>query len=304
MDFLLVYFARIVVNDATKFWLTKKASASVGRESRFLATFATAAVIAGVLGPWTFDRTFWIIAAIGFIQAFGTYCHWRAYDISMSKTSLYAWPDDVWAMLLAMAYLGETSVLNTPMVLGIGCSLGAMVAFMRSDAAKKRDAGESKPLTLWLWILGYSGLWGGAFFSLKYFAVKEVPVLQFIQPWYMGAALAALIVSGIAVRGRLFRNIAALSASSIGISVALGCAILGSLVLTFSVLRLAPLVVAQPIFLVTEAVVPALISLLELKVLWWHLGFAEGRIYDRFEWSCFALSVVGVCLIAIGYALT
>jgi len=304
MEFLLTYLTRLVVNDGAKFWLTKKASATVGREPRFLLMFITAAVIAGALGPWTFDRTFWTIAAVGFVQAFGTYCHWRAFDISMSKASLYAWPDDVFAMLLAVVYLKEVHVLNVPMALGILCSLGAMVLFMRSDAAKKNDAGKSNPRMLWLWILGYSGLWGGAFFSLKYFAVKEVPVLAFIQPWYLGAVLAAFIVCGIAVRGRAFKGIAALPAASLAISGALGIAILLSLVLTFSVLRLAPLVVAQPMFLVTESVIPALIGLLELKVLGFKLGFSEGQDYTLFDWMCFGLGVLGVCLIAIGYART
>ena len=303
MELILIILLRLVVNDAAKFWLTKKASASVGREQRFLLTFATAAVIAGLIAPWKFDWTFGIIAMIGFVQAFGTYCHWRAFDISMSKTSLYAWPDDLLAMLLAMWWLNEVQVLNAPMVTGVMCSLVAMMLFAKSDAAKKSDAQNKKhPLTLWLWVLGYSALLGRAFFSLKCFALEKVPVLEFIHPWYWGAVIAALIVCTIATRGRF--GIVTLPASSIGLSSALGVGILCSLVLTFSVLRLAPLVAAQPMFMVTEAAIPALIGLLELKVLGVRLGFAEGRQYDRFEWSCFGLGAVGVCLIALGYALT
>ena len=311
MELFIILFTRLAINDLAKPLLTKLASQETGRLLRFILQFFTALVIASiavsVIGVWSFGTTFWLILTIGFVQAFGTYCHWRAFDISMSKTSLYTWGDDIIAMLLAVVRLGEGSIINLPMGAGILCSLLAIMLFSRNDAVKQKkeaekkgkasvslEIKETKPPALWFWILGYSVLWGGSIFFLKYFALKSVPLTSFLQPWYTGATLMALLLYatiGRSIIGKEWRN---LRLRYLVLPIGLGACILGGLSLAYEAFEIAPLIVVQPIFLVAEMAFPVLIGL---------IGFAEHKTYDRFDWICFGLGVMGVFLIAAGYAL-
>ena len=146
---------------------------------------------------------------------------------------------------------------------------------------------------LWVWIAGYSAVWGISLFSLRYFAVNGVSITSFLPPWYGGAALAGILLYAALEDKGTRSSLKGMSGKDIVLSLALGACILAALWLAYAAFQIAPLVVAQPIFLVAEMIFPALIGL---------IGFSEGKTYDRFGWACFGLGAVGVCLIALGYA--
>lgn len=297
MYFLIPIALRILVGNVGTAWLIKKASGKEGRERRFLLQYLVAGLLAGAIvyaafGGWSFNATFWLIAGIGFANGLAAYCQWRAVDISLSKTSLFTWMDDVIVVNLALWQLGEFSIVNRTMAAGIVLSLAALVLFAVHDAVKKKGSSEKRRLTLYLWIGAYSIVWGLAPVVMRHFALEGLPLASFLQPWYWGAFAAAAVLFVVTRRASRGVSSGSLPRDTL-VALGLGAGILGSLALAYWALQLAPLVVVQPIFLISEMVFPALIGL---------FGFSEGKTFTRFEWLCFGLGVVGVCLVAYGFA--
>src|SRR5918997_6529321 len=93
---------------------------------QFAICFAVALPVAAALGQLQLD---WAIVAVGCGNGLAAYCYRRAIAISLSRTALFAFWDDLLAMGLSYVLLHEGQFLNTCMLLGIGLSVGAVVGF-------------------------------------------------------------------------------------------------------------------------------------------------------------------------------
>jgi len=216
-----------------------------------------------------------------------------AIDISLSKTSLFTWIDDVIVVNLALWGLGEFGIVDRTMGVGIALSLAALVFFAIHDALRKKTSSRKVGLALYVWIAAYSLVWGLAPVFMRHFAVEGLPLISFLQPWYWGAFGAACVIFALRRRKHASSAQSLPLARDALLAGGAGVGIVASLALAYWALQLAPLVVVQPIFLVSEMIFPALIGL---------FGFSEGKTFTRFEWLYFGVGVFGVCLIAIGYA--
>src|ERR687885_66280 len=71
----------------------------------------------------------WRMIAVGFGNGLAAYCYYKAIAMSLSRTALFAFWDDVLAMGLSYSLLHEGQFLNARLVVGIGVSLGAVILF-------------------------------------------------------------------------------------------------------------------------------------------------------------------------------
>jgi len=268
----------------------KKIGAAEGSRTRklvwqffFAATLAIITMVA--IGQFKLNWSIAVVAGIGAANAFGCYCHWRAYDISMSRTAMFSNLDDLVAIGLGYLVLGELEVLTPVLAAGVAVSIISAIVLARMKCPKN---GLSAGLIFW--VLGYSGIWGVAMFSMRFFSVRGLSLPTFVAVWYTGAWLGALFTR-FAIMGRDEAG-PPLTHTQIAKVFLLAIAIWTSLMLAYWLRGLAPITVIQPILLVAEMALPAIIALV-------FLGEARGM--SRREIIAISVGLIGVALVALGF---
>jgi hypothetical protein len=230
------------------------------------------------------------VFAIGMMNGVANIVHWRANRISMSKTSLLSFGDDVIAILLAIVFVGDGSYLNWVNGTGMTLCLLTGVLFWQHHF-KGRE-----PNRFFLNVLTYSVLWGMCDFALRFYAKQELPVPQLLLGWYSGAWFTI----GCTFFYRLFREkkqepfLAAfrLPWGQVAILCVFAVGIMTSVSVEYWARMLAPQTVVQPILLIAEAVVPTVAGIIVFK---------EKGSFDRAEWCFAALGILGTILVAVGF---
>jgi len=271
----------------------------VGRDRRterflhqFVFAFGIAALVALIAGDVRVNAAFAIVAAIGFIAAGGTYLAWKAIALSQSRNALFTFWDDAIAMGLSVWILREGQFISPVIGIGIGLSFLSLLLFVRFSWRQK-DAKEKRsvPLRFYGYVLTYSISWGVAVFGQRYWSFHDMPVQTFVLAWYVGTLIAALLIYLLYTDpGDDQRARTPFTAKDIGAHFFLALLIYVSLVLASFAYR-APVVVVQPVFLVAEMIIPALMGL---------YVFHERKQFAPEEWAYFAIGFAGALLVANG----
>src|SRR5688572_15792923 len=128
---------------------------------QFAVCFAVALPLAVALHQHRLD---WTIVAVGCGNGLAAYCYRKAIAISLSRTALFAFWDDLIAMGLSYGLLHEGQFLNARLLLGIGLSVGAVIGFTVHSAHPQptsKPVSPRMPLRLYLYAGAYSLLVGG-----------------------------------------------------------------------------------------------------------------------------------------------
>lgn len=288
----------IVVGHIWGAWLLKKISREGAREERFVLNYVLAAALAACfaiyLGDFSFGTAFFIVLGMGFANGLAAYCQWRATDISLSKSHLFTWGDDVIAMVLAYYLLNESQFVTQPLGFGIAISLIAAALFLYRDYQRSKESeierGRS-PLSLYLWVAGYSAIWGCTTFLVRYLAVADIGIGIFWLGWYWGALLSATLII-LPLKARKRGGIESVTSQDVKAAALFAVVIMAALALHYFTLQLAPIIVVQPILLIVEMLVPVLLGL---------FIFAEAKHLSKQEWLYFALGLLGACAIIFGF---
>lgn len=248
-------------------FVKRAANARAGRATRLVWQYLIAALVA--VGTAVAIRGTDIISGggtvvmlvIGAFNAFACYCQWRAVAISQSETSMFTQADDLIAMALGYVILGEHRLLSPLLGTGILLVLVAAIAIsyikrLTNDNSVSKNEGVLK------WVALYSMIWGVAIFSKRYFALAEMPLVNYLAAWYVGSVFGALLTwakSGKEEREQQpTKEILTLSAP-----VALSAWF--SNVLSYWCLQILPITIYQPIDQVSEMIFPTLIGLYWFK---------------------------------------
>jgi hypothetical protein len=255
---------------------------------QFMFCFLFAVIVSFTLSPLTFSPATWIILAIGFVNGLAAFAQWKAVDISLSKTSLFTFWDDIIAMGLSYFILNERHYLSPGWYIGVSLSLAAVILFAIHSYRKKADGQHKKLSTKFFWYVGfYSVIWGGATFSMRYFGVAHVSGGSFLVPWYAGAFVAALLIMLFYKEDKANTKI---RPRNVGIMFVLALLVFISLALGYLIFQTTPQNIAQPFFLVGEMILPAFIGL--------YL-FSERKGLDMWEKLFFVMAFIGAIIIAI-----
>jgi hypothetical protein len=256
---------------------------------QFTACFGVALALAAALGQAHLD---WTIAAVGGANGLAAYCYRQAIAISLSRTALFAFWDDLLAMGLSYGLLGEGQFLNTRIVLGIVASVTAVILFTvhssRTQAAGKEEQTRI-PARLYLYAGVYSIILGVGVFFMRYLGVQGTGLGTFLVNWYGGVVLAAAVLFLTAPD----EERTMLPKEDWPRVFGLSLLVVVTMSTAFWAYRLAPQTVVQPLFLVSEMVAPALIGL---------YVFAERQALDRREQLYFAVGLGGGLLVAVSFA--
>jgi hypothetical protein len=257
---------------------------------QFLGCLAVALPLAVV---WHQRQLDWRIVAVGFSNGLAAYCYYKAIALSLSRTALFAFWDDLLAMGLSYTLLHEGQFLNARLVLGIGVSLGAVLLFTVHSYSQQAQEPTTKrlPMRLYLYAGAYSVILGLGLFFIRYLGVQGTALGTFLVNWYGGIVMAALllVLSGADPAQAPFtlpwRVLPRLGGLSLVALVAMSGA--------YGAYRLAPQTVVQPLFLVGEMIAPALIGL---------YVFGERQALDRQERLYFVLGLAGGLLVALSFS--
>lgn len=257
---------------------------------QFLGCLAVALPLAVV---WHQHQLDWRIVAVGFSNGLAAYCYYKAIALSLSRTALFAFWDDLLAMGLSYTLLHERQFLNARLVLGIGVSLGAVLLFTVHSYSQQAQEPTTKrlPMRLYLYAGAYSVILGLGLFFIRYLGVQGTALGTFLVNWYGGMVMAALllVLSGADPAQAPFtlpwRVLPRLGGLSLVALVAMSGA--------YGAYRLAPQTVVQPLFLVGEMIAPALIGL---------YVFGERQALDRQERLYFVLGLAGGLLVALSFS--
>jgi hypothetical protein len=226
---------------------------------------------------------------VGAGNAFGCYCQWRAYDISMSRAAMLSNFDDLVAIGLGYAVLGELSILTPVLTAGIAVSVISVMVFAISGRHNKLNNGKSV-YQLAAWVAGYTLVWGAALFSMRFFSLQGLNILTYVAAWYMGSLLGALFTRFVIIGKK--EEGEPLTRVQLAKVLLLAIGIFTSLMLNYWMRMLVPITVIQPIQLVAEMSIPALIGL---------IFFREIRGMSRQEIVIIAFGLMGVVMIAISF---
>ena len=257
---------------------------------QFLGCLAVALPLAVV---WHQRQLDWRIVAVGFSNGLAAYCYYKAIALSLSRTALFAFWDDLLAMGLSYTLLHEGQFLNARLVLGIGVSLGAVLLFTVHSYSQQAQEPTTKrlPMRLYLYAGAYSVILGLGLFFIRYLGVQGTALGTFLVNWYGGIVMAALllVLSGADPAQAPFtlpwRVLPRLGGLSLVALVAMSGA--------YGAYRLAPQTVVKPLFLVGEMIAPALIGL---------YVFGERQALDRQERLYFVLGLAGGLLVALSFS--
>jgi hypothetical protein len=260
---------------------------------QFAGAVALALPAAVLLGQATLHLP---IAIVGFFTGLAAYAYWRAIDLSLSRTALVAFWDDLIAMGLSYSLLHEGQFLNAWMLTGMGMSVLAVILFtVHSYVTAPRSGKDQAPVPRvhFLYVGLYSVILGLGVFFMRAIGLQDVGLAQFLLNWYAGAAVAAGLLV-LTFRMRLHTPAVPLALSrqawlrlaggSLLILVAVGSA--------YGAYRLAPQTIVQPLFLVGEMVGPALIGL---------YVFGERETLARHDQAYFALGLAGGLVVALSF---
>jgi hypothetical protein len=257
---------------------------------QFMICFAVTLLTAVALHQLHLD---WRIVAVGVGNGLAAYCYYHAITISLSRTALFAFWDDLLAMGLSYILLHEQQFLNARIGVGIGLSVGAVILFTvhghRQQATPATP--ERLPKRLYLYAGAYSVLLGVGAFFMRYLGVQGTGLVPFLVNWYGGVVSAALLLCLCAADTA--QTPLTLPWQAIARLVGFSLTALVGLSAAYSAYRLAPQTVVQPLFLVGEMIAPALIGL---------YVFGERQALDRQEQGYFALGLAGGLLVALSFA--
>jgi hypothetical protein len=246
----------------------------------------------------TINRYWFLVLGLGSANSFAAYAQWRAVDISLSRTALFTFMDDVIPIILGFVFLGESKILTPLLFVGIViCVSGAIsYAVLESKAkakedAKRRKTDEPAPRTvsIFIWIGIYSVIWGVAHFAFRAYAISGMPVANFLVAWYGGAFLGSYLVLSITSKNE---RGASLSRKQIVLVSYLALSAATCLALEYWASMHAPLAVTQPIFQVTEMILPTMLGLFLFK---------EIKELNGAKKLIFAVTFVGSFMVALGY---
>lgn len=287
---IIVFAAALYQFGLVQIAVKKIGSVEGSRTRKLVWQFAFTALFSLLLIPFVgLPELGWAalaIALLGIFNAFGCYCHWRAYDISMSRTAMLTNLDDLIAMSLGYLVLNEIRELNPLLATGVLVSVISTLVFSRSRYIKN---GQTSPSLLG-WVIGYSLVWGIALFSMRYFSLKDVSMFAFAIFWYAGSWLGALIVRFFVMRSREAGN--PLDFTQLKKVFFLAILVWTSLLFNYWLRMLVPITVIQPIQLVAEMSIPAALGLF-----WFH----EIKSMNRKEKLSIGFGLAGLLLVVIAY---
>lgn len=225
-----------------------------------------------------------LVAAVGFINAFGNYFQWQASALSLSRTVLFFPLMEVITIFLAMTLLEEAVLWNAQLIIGAALCFLAMWLF-RLPATHGNKIKETLSRQWLVYTLGMVLIFGVAGFLLKVFAFT-IPRGIFLLGWHVGAFVGALLILWLEKSSpKQFTK------ANLIIVLPVSFAIWGALLVLYLTYQLGgPVSLILPIRGMAITIIPVLLG--------WFV-FKERRGLSKREWLGFLAGITGAILVLL-----
>ena len=284
---LIVNLCSLTLSKVATDMLPKKKSVGIFWQYLFCAVIAF--IYALISGKTVLNSSLFLVAVVGFFNAFGNYCQWQAFGLSFSRSSLFFPLMEIWTIALALMFLGESPLWNLQLVLGAILCFAAMWLF-RISREKKDEEKEVKhiPGRKWfIFTIGMIAVFGTAAFLLKVFSVT-IPRETFLSNFYLGAFLGSLPILRLE-RQNPFNT--RLSNKTLLIVLTVAILIMGATLALYWTYQLGgPISLIQPVRGMFISLVPILLG--------WFI-FKERKSLTKTEWLAFFFGIIGAILVLL-----
>jgi len=267
-------------------WAMKKASdrtsqKTVGVFYQFFSAMSLAWLFYSFFETPKFDSFFWLVCLAGLVNSSGGLYQWKAYALSLSKTSLLFPLMGLFTALLGVIFLGEKNIWNAQMFIGIAFYVLAVFFLLKNDKQPPVAGGQ------WLfYTVIMIFIFAGANFANKLFSLNDVSVPAFIIPWYTGSSIGALLLS---VKEK--QNPLRVETKNLAFYGLVGALLIMTLSLGYLSFRLGgPVSQVVPLQGIALSVIPSVLGL--------YL-FGESKNFSKREWLGFALGLTAAILILL-----
>jgi multidrug transporter EmrE-like cation transporter len=264
---------RTVVGNVLHPWFLKRkvvANTLKGKSDRdkfllqYLFACPLAMLIAWILDDWYFNVSVLLIVILGIGNGIGAYCQWRAIEINLSKMSVLGVWNDIVALTLAFAILGESEFLNGKMVWGLAFVILAL-GILKSQDLKKQGEERAASILLYRYVFGYTTIWGTAEFCKRYFALEGIEPATFLFGYYSGSLISALgiyfLVGNTPLKERVVLLPKIFSAKNVWIICILVSLTASNIWLLYVLYQMAPVVIVKPVLVAIGLTVPTVMGL-------------------------------------------
>src|SRR3989344_109014 len=278
LSMISIIIAQIVMKKASD----RAENKAIGIFYQYLAAALLAWLFWFLLGPQKLELGFLLVALTGLVNSAGNYYQWRAYGLSLSKTSLFFPLIGIIVVIPAVIFLGASYVWNAQMFTGLLFYFAAILVFFR-EQIKSTDTGGSN----WLfYTLAMVVILTITNFALKLFALNLIFVTNFVIFWYTGSLAGSLFLLWKERQHPIKvsrQNLAWFSAVGVGLIVTIS--------LGYQSLGLgAPLSQLGPLHGMASSVIPSAVGL---------VLFQEAKKFSLRDWLGFALGLVAAILILL-----
>jgi len=284
----IVVAMRVLLANVLFPFLNKKVARLPWVRLRLLMQFAMASVLAIIIAVClrtNLEPRVFILIGVGVASSFATYCQWKANSINVSQTGIVNFWDDLIPMAAAYFFLGEGKFLNRDIGIGTLVSLLGIILLARESNGKWSRQ-------FYLYVAGYSLIWGGTNFLMRLFALNNVSFGNFLVGWYCGGVVGSLINVFIFKEPEIKKTDIRLQITdALGILV-LAVVIVASLVLGYQSFHMAPVLVLQSIYMVCEIIFVSLTGMFLL---------GEHKEFKRRELFYYALAGAGAITVATSF---
>ncbi|PIR13682.1 hypothetical protein COV49_01410, partial [Candidatus Falkowbacteria bacterium CG11_big_fil_rev_8_21_14_0_20_39_10] len=209
----------------------------------------------------------------------------RAVNISQSKSSVFAITTDFSAIILAFIFLKEFQYFNKNLAVGLTLIIISAGIFAYGS---RQELKQTKKF--FMYVLGFSAIWGIITVFERVFAFNGLPFATFGLAWYAGSWLGALMLlqfkAGIKEKTHKLTGPEKLNSLGVGSFIWL------SMLLGYLALRITPLSIYEPFFIISQIIFPVLIGLFVFK---------EIKKVKTLDIVAFALAIISGAIIAFSF---
>jgi len=279
---LIVNICSLTLSKVVTDMLPKKKSIGIFWQYLFCAIIAFFYAIA--TGKTAFGVPLLLVAAVGILNAFGNYCQWQAFGVSLGKTSLFLPLMEVWTIILALLFLEEAPLWNIQLILGIGLCFAAMWLFRISGQKEEKNI----PVRKWfLFTVGTVVIFGTTTFLLKVFSFTILRE-TFLAGFYLGSLLGSLPILYLEKQSPLHTQFSKKTFLTI---LALAILIMGATLALYWTYQLGgPISLVQPVKGMFISLIPVILG--------WFI-FKERKGLTKKEWLAFFLGIIGAILVLL-----
>lgn len=259
---------------------------SAGKVMRIMYWISALIILAFILVRGDFNF-YPLVSSVAFIVAVAVWFFNRAVKIGLTQSILILPLTAIVSVVLSVIFLGEFYLLNPASLNGIISILGVLGILAASVCFAGVSGGIALERRQWMRLIFlYILISGSTGFLIKYFAMENVSIGDYLISWYLGASMSPFLPSFLEKSWQL-----KIKHTQILSYILLSVTVIGAMWAYYLALTLAPATIVLPVHSFLFTIGTVLVGL---------FVFHEKEKFTKMDWAGLVVGFVGVFLLLIG----